>query len=47
MGAKTIAINKLTHHIYLSATDFEKQTGSEKPMLVSGSFVVLDIVPQN
>ena len=46
MGAKTISLNKLTHHIYLSAADFEKQTGTEKPKLVSGSFVVLDIMPQ-
>jgi len=46
-GAKTITINKLTHHIYLSAADYGAQTGSEKPKMVSGSFVVLDIVPLN
>ncbi len=45
-GAKTITVNKLTHHIFLPTAEFEAPSGSEKPKLVPGSFVILDIVPQ-
>jgi len=43
-GAKTIAVNKITHHIYMSAADFEAAQAGEKPKIVPGTFVVLDIV---
>ncbi len=46
LGAKTITLNKLSHHIYLSAADFDLQSSAKHPNLVSGSFVVLDILPQ-
>lgn len=45
-GAKTMAINMKTHHIYTSSADFEPRTGREKPKIVPGSFVVLDIMPE-
>ncbi len=43
-GARTITVNKLTHHIYLPTADFEAQTGQERPKLIPGTFVILDIV---
>lgn len=43
-GARTITINRLTHHIYLSAADFELPKDGQKPKIVPGTFVVLDIV---
>jgi len=45
-GAKTITLNKLTHHLYLSSADFEAQTGTTKATLIPNSFVILDIAPQ-
>ena len=45
-GAKTIAVNKKTHHIYLPTAEFETTPGVEKPKLLPGTFVVLDISPQ-
>ena len=45
-GAKTITLNKQTHHIYLSSADFEAQTGTIKAKLIPNTFVVLDIAPQ-
>ena len=44
-GAKTIAVNRKTHHIYLSAANFEAAVGTAKPKLIPGSFVVLDLMP--
>jgi YVTN family beta-propeller protein len=43
-GARTIAVNKMTHHIYLSAADFEPAQDGKKGKIKSGSFVVLDII---
>lgn len=43
-GAKTMTINKKTHHIYLPVCNFETQQGKEKPKIVPGTFVVMDIV---
>jgi len=45
-GAKTITVNKKTHHVYLPVCNFEAQKGEEKPKIVPGTFVVLDIVAQ-
>ncbi len=46
-GAKTIALNRKTHHIYISAADFKPADDENaKPMVVPGSFVVLDIEPE-
>ena len=46
IGAKTIAVNKKTHHIYLPTANFETKPGEEKPKAVPDSFVILDVVPQ-
>ena len=43
--AKTIAVNKLTHHVYLSAAEFDTPPAGEKAKIIPGSFVVLDVVP--
>ena len=45
-GAKTITVNKRTHHIYLPTAEFETVPGTEKPKLVPGTFIIFDIVPQ-
>jgi hypothetical protein len=45
-GARTIAINKLTHHIYLPAADFDVPAEGQKAKIKPGTFVVLDIVAQ-
>ena len=45
-GARTIAVNKLTHHVYLSAADFEPAVDGQKPKIKAGTFVILDIVAQ-
>ncbi len=45
-GAKTIAVNKKTHHLYLPTAEFETTPGIEKPKVLNGTFVVLDILPE-
>jgi len=45
-GARTIAVNKITHHIYLPAADFEPATAGQKGKLIPGTFVILDIVSE-
>jgi YVTN family beta-propeller protein len=45
-GARTITINKMTHHIYLSAADFDPVQEGQKPKITPGTFVILDIVAQ-
>lgn len=42
-GARTITVNRLTHHIYLSAADFEPAKDGQKPKILPGTFVILDI----
>jgi len=44
-GAKTITVNRKTHHIYLSAANFDAAVGTAKPKVTPGSFVILDIAP--
>jgi YVTN family beta-propeller protein len=50
-GARTIAINKITHHIYLPTAEFEQvpksDAGNQKPRpkILPNSFIVLDIAP--
>lgn len=47
-GARTIAINRKTHHIYLPAASFEAPVAGQKgSKLIPGSFVILDIVATN
>jgi YVTN family beta-propeller protein len=46
-GARTIAVNKKTHHIYLPAADFEAPAAGQKSgKMISGSMVILDIVAE-
>jgi YVTN family beta-propeller protein len=45
-GARTIAVNKITHHVYLPAADFEPAAEGQKAKIKPGSFVVLDIIAQ-
>jgi YVTN family beta-propeller protein len=45
-GARTITVNKITHHIYLSAADFEQPQDGQKPKIKPGTFVILDLVAQ-
>jgi len=45
-GAKTIAVNKKTHHLYLPTAEYDKTPGVEKPKLIPSTFEVLDIAPQ-
>lgn len=45
-GARTIAIDKTTHHLYLPTAEFEATTeGNRRPAMKPGTFVVLDIAP--
>jgi DNA-binding beta-propeller fold protein YncE len=50
-GARTITINKKTHHLYLSTAEFgetpaaTKENPKPRPSLKPGSFVILDIEP--
>jgi YVTN family beta-propeller protein len=46
-GARTITVNKKTHHIYLPAADFEATTAGQKSgKMIPGSMVILDIVAE-
>jgi len=45
-GARTITVNKLTHHIYLPTANFEAAAAGQRPKANPGSFVVLEIVAQ-
>ena len=44
-GARTITIDKTTHHLYLPAAEYEASTGSGRPAMKSGTFKVIDIAP--
>lgn len=44
VGAKTIAIDKVSHHLYLPTAEFESATtGSRRPAVKPDTFVILDI----
>jgi len=46
-GARTIAINRNTHHIYLPAANYEAPAAGQKTgSIIPGSVVILDIMPQ-
>jgi len=46
-GARTITVNKKTHHIYLPAADFEAPAAGQKSgKMIPGSMVILDIVAE-
>ncbi len=46
-GAKTIAVNRKTHHIYMSTANLKEADDDDnpnaKPKIVPGTFVVIDI----
>jgi YVTN family beta-propeller protein len=49
-GARTICVNKLTHHLYLSTAEFEEvqptaDNTHPRPKLKPGTFTILDIAP--
>ena len=44
-GARTIAVDSKTHHIYLPTAEFGAAEPGKRPAAKSGSFVVLDIAP--
>ncbi len=45
-GARTIALNKSTHHLYLPTAEFEAPAGpGKRPAVKPGTFMVLDIMP--
>jgi DNA-binding beta-propeller fold protein YncE len=47
-GARTIAVDSRTHHIYLPTADFgETPAGGRRPSMKPGTFVILEIAPVN
>jgi len=45
-GARTIAIDKTTHHLYLPSAEFEPAPeGTRRPAMKPGTFVVLEVAP--
>jgi YVTN family beta-propeller protein len=49
-GARTIAVNKKTHHLFLPTAEFESvdassANNSRRPSVKPGTFIVLDIAP--
>jgi YVTN family beta-propeller protein len=44
-GAKTISVNKKTHHIYVPGADYSPAEGDQKPRAIPGTFVVFDVAP--
>ena len=45
-GARTIAVDKTTHHLYLPTAEFEPAPeGTRRPAMKSGTFVVLEVAP--
>lgn len=44
-GARTIAVDKTTHHLYLPTAEFEPSQGNQRPAMKPGTFVVLEVAP--
>jgi YVTN family beta-propeller protein len=45
-GARTIAVDKTTHHLYLSAAEYlPAPEGTRRPSIKPGTFMVLDVAP--
>jgi hypothetical protein len=47
-GARTIAINKKTHHLYLTTAEFEPPAAgstNRRAAVKPGTFVLLDVAP--
>jgi len=52
-GAKTIALNSKTHHVFLSTADFgatptpTTEKPKPRPDIIPDTFVILDVAPAN
>ncbi|HAH23187.1 MAG TPA: hypothetical protein DCL77_05415 [Prolixibacteraceae bacterium] len=44
-GARTIAVDKRNHHLYLPTAEFEPAQGNGRPAMKPGTFVVLEVAP--
>ncbi|HLP72541.1 MAG TPA: YncE family protein, partial [Bacteroidales bacterium] len=44
-GARTITIDKRTHHLFLSAAEYNADKEGSRPPVKPGSFILLDIAP--
>lgn len=44
-GARTMTVDKKTHHLLLSGAEYGSASGNERPSVKPGSFVLLDIAP--
>ncbi|MES2418198.1 MAG: YncE family protein [Bacteroidota bacterium] len=42
-GARTIALDPLTHHLFLPTAAFEKPVGTARPKRIAGSFQILEV----
>jgi YVTN family beta-propeller protein len=42
-GARTIALDLVSHHLFLPTSNFEKAIGTARPKRVSGSFQILEV----
>ncbi len=46
LGARTIACDKITHHLYLPTAEYEPAAaGNRRPAMKPGTFMVLDVAP--
>lgn len=43
-GARTIAANSKTHHLYLPAAEYKSAESGKRPSVIPGSFVILDVL---
>ena len=43
-GARTIAANSITHHLYLPAAEYKTAESGKRPAVIPGSFVILDVL---
>lgn len=43
-GARTIAANSKTHHLYLPAAEYKSAESGIRPAVIPGSFVILDVL---
>ncbi|MCX6221206.1 MAG: YncE family protein [Bacteroidia bacterium] len=45
-GARTIAVDKTTHHLYLPTAEFgPQQEGNRRPAMLPGTFKILEVAP--
>jgi DNA-binding beta-propeller fold protein YncE len=44
-SARTIAVNSMTHKLYMTAAEFEAAVGNARPAIKPGTFVILEVEP--